>query len=342
MKVKSAIFSLTLGVFLFSCESDKEFTNSLIDFNQEKELQGYHFGEKISFPEEITKNIDKVNISFGEEESDDLTITPKYFHLGGNKVNFNIQTKGGKNIQQEAIINVFTDNGEKNINYTIAKEYPHSTENFVQGFELEGNTIYESEGGQGNSHILKYQLGQTHPTVSIPQSEEIFAEGCTVIGDKIYQLTWLNKKGFIYDKATLKLIKEFDYPNSLGEGWGLTYDGEHLIVSDGSNQLYFLDPENPSEMVKTIFVAGNQRAYPRLNELEYHNGFIYANVWQEPIIVKINPKTGEAVGKFDFSEIVKKHTTADDDVLNGITFKGDNMLITGKNWNTIYEVSITN
>ena len=156
----------------------------------------------------------------------------------------------------------------------------------------------------------------------------------------MYQLTWQNKKGFIYDKSSLKLLSEFPYPNVMGEGWGLTYDGKNLIASDGTKNLYFLDVNDPSKMVKYISVAGNTEVYDQLNELEYYNGFVYANVWQKPIILKINPKSGEVLAKIDFSEIVKKHNTGTDDVLNGIAFKGQNMLVTGKNWDKIYEVKI--
>ena len=148
------------------------------------------------------------------------------------------------------------------------------------------------------------------------------------------------KKGFVYDKSTLKLIADFPYPNKISEGWGLTYDGKDLIISDGTKNIYFVSPENPQNILKTISVAGSTEVYDRINELEYHNGFIYANVWQRPYVLKINPQTGEVVGRLDFSEIAKKHTTNEDDVLNGVTFKGENMLITGKNWDKIYEVKI--
>ena len=127
----------------------------------------------------------------------------------------------------------------------------------------------------------------------------------------------------------------------MGEGWGLTYDGKNLIASDGTKNLYFLNSSAPSKLVKYISVAGNNEVYDQLNELEYYKGNIYANVWHKPIILKIDPKTGEVVGKYDFSAIAKKYTDIDSEaVLNGIAFKGENMLITGKNWDKIYEVKI--
>lgn len=327
-------------MLVMSCNNNDKVLNALADYNNEMVSQGYHFGDKIELPKEVTDNAESIVISFGEKESSNLTIDPKYFTLGDNAVTFNIKTKGGETLYQDATINVYSKSPETAINYEVIAEYPHDPKNFVQGFQIDGNTIYESDGQHGSSKILKYTLGDTKPIASTTQPEEFFSEGSTIVGDKVYQLTWQNKKGFIYDKNTLALQSEFPYPNVMGEGWGLTYDGKNLIASDGTKNLYFLDVKDPSKMVRFISVAGTNSVYEKLNELEYYKGFIYANVWQKTYILKINPANGEVVGKFDFSEIAKKNTKGEDDVLNGIAFKGDNMLVTGKNWPTIYEVAI--
>ena len=339
MKIRTliAVFAFSL---LVSCNKDKEILNTLNDYNISMESKGYHFGDALQLPKEVTENAESISISFGDKETSNLVIDPEYFTLGDNAVTFNIKKKNGEIITQDATVNVFAKTPEAKLNYEIIKEYPHDPKSFVQGFLLEGNTVYESDGQNGSSRILKYTLGATTPIVETPQSDEIFSEGAAIVGDKIYQLTWQNKKGFIYNKSDLSLISEFAYPNVIGEGWGLTYDNKNLILSDGTKNIYFLDVKDPSKIVRYISVAGNTEAYDKLNELEYHKGFIYANVWQQPVILKINPANGEVVGKFDFTEIAKKHTTNSDDVLNGIAFKGDNMLITGKNWDKIYEVSI--
>ena len=339
MKIRTliAVFAFSL---LVSCNKDKEILNTLNDYNISMESKGYHFGDALQLPKEVTENAESISISFGDKETSNLVINPEYFTLGDNAVTFNIKKKNGEIITQDATVNVFAKTPEAKLTYEIVKEYPHDPKSFVQGFLLEGNTVYESDGQNGSSRILKYTLGTTNPIVETPQSDEIFSEGAAIVGDKIYQLTWQNKKGFIYNKSDLSLISEFAYPNVIGEGWGLTYDNKNLILSDGTKNIYFLDVKDPSKIVRYISVAGNTEAYDKLNELEYHKGFIYANVWQQPVILKINPANGEVVGKFDFTEIAKKHTTNSDDVLNGIAFKGDNMLITGKNWDKIYEVSI--
>lgn len=340
--MKFRIWSAAFAFFvLVSCNKDKEILNSLNDYNTSMESKGYHFGDKLSLPKEVTDNAESISISFGDKETNQLTIDPKYFSLGDNAVTFNIKKKDGSNLVQDATINVFAKTPEANLTYKIIKEYPHDVKNFVQGFQLEGNTIYESDGQNGESRILKYNLGSTTPIASTPQDKEVFSEGATIVGNKIYQLTWQNKKGFIYDKNSLKLLGEFPYSNLIGEGWGLTYDGKDLLLSDGTKNIYFLNPAKPEDVVRTISVAGNSEVYDQLNELEYHDGYLYANVWQKPIILKIDPKNGEVVGKFDFSALAKENTKGSDDVLNGIAFKGNNMLITGKNWPKIYEVEIT-
>lgn len=339
MKIRTliAVFAFTI---LVSCNKDKEILNTLNDYNISMESKGYHFGDALALPKDVTENAESISISFGDKETSNLVIDPEYFTLGDNAVTFSIKKKNGEIITQDATINVFAKTPEAKLTYEIVKEYPHDPKSFVQGFLLEGNTVYESDGQNGSSRILKYTLGTTTPIVETPQSDEIFSEGAAIVGDKVYQLTWQNKKGFIYNKSDLSLISEFVYPNVIGEGWGLTYDTKNLILSDGTKNIYFLDVRDPSKIVRYISVAGNTEAYDQLNELEYHKGFIYANVWQKPVILKINPANGEVVGKFDFTEIAKLHTTNSDDVLNGIAFKGDNMLITGKNWNKIYEVAI--
>ena len=314
--------------------------NKLNTYNLEMESTGYHFGDDLKLPAEVTNNAESISISFGDKETTSMKIDPEFYTLGDNAVTFVIKKKDGAVLNQDATINVYAKNPEAIINYEIVQEYPHDPKNFVQGFQLEGNTIYESDGQLKESRILKYTLGNTTPIAQTKQADDIFSEGATIIGDKIYQLTWRNKKGFIYDKNSLKLLGEFPYNNMIGEGWGLTYDGENLIASDGTKNLYFLNVSDPSKLVKYISVAGNTEAFDQLNELEYKDGFIYANVWQKPIILKINPANGEVVGKLDFSEVAKKHTTDSDNVLNGIAFKGENMLVTGKNWDKIYEIKL--
>ncbi|MGZ5263176.1 MAG: glutaminyl-peptide cyclotransferase, partial [Kaistella sp.] len=260
MKIRTliAVFALTI---IISCNKDKEILNTLNDYNISMESKGYHFGDALGLPKEVTENAESISISFGDKETSSLVVDPKFFTLGDNAVTFNIKKKNGEIITQDATINVFAKTPEAKLNYAIVKEYPHDPKNFVQGFQLEGNTVYESDGQKGSSRILKYNLGSTTPIAETPQPDEIFSEGATIVGDKIYQLTWQNKKGFVYNKSDLSLISEFAYPNVIGEGWGLTYDNKNLILSDGTKNIYFLDVNDPSKIVRYISVAGNTEAY---------------------------------------------------------------------------------
>lgn len=338
---KSFFIAFIFSIFLMSCNKDKEILNSLNSYNLEMESTGYHFGDQLKIPRDVQNNSESISISFGDKETSSLTIDEKFYTLGDNAVTFIIKKKDGTVLNQDATINVFAKNPEADLKFEIVGEYPHDPKNFVQGFQLEGNTIYESDGQTGESRLIKYNLGKTDPIAENKQANDIFSEGATIVGDKIYQLTWRNKKGFIYDKNSLKLLGEFNYNNMIGEGWGLTYDGKNLILSDGTKNLYFLDASDPSKLVRYISVAGHTSAYDQLNELEYYKGFIYANIWQKPIILKINPSNGEVVGKFDFTDLASKYTQdPTNDVLNGIAFKGDNMFITGKLWPKIFEVKI--
>ncbi len=275
MKIRTliAVFAFTI---LVSCNKDKEILNTLNDYNISMESKGYHFGDALTLPKDVTENAESISISFGDKETSKLVVDPEFFTLGDNAVTFNIKKKNGEIITQDATINVFAKTPEAKLNYEIVKEYPHDAKSFVQGFLLEGNTVYESDGQNGSSRILKYALGSTTPIAETPQSDEIFSEGAAIVGDKVYQLTWQNKKGFIYNKSDLSLISEFAYPNVIGEGWGLTYDNRNLILSDGTKNIYFLDVKDPSKIVRYISVAGNTEAYDQLNELEYYKGHIYA------------------------------------------------------------------
>lgn len=335
-KIALPLLCITL---LFSCNKDKEILNSLNEYNLTMEQQGYRFGDKIKLPNNVTENA-QVTISVGDRELKEFSISPENFSLGANAVTFNIKKEGGEILKQDALIYVYAKEKEKEVKFSLVKEYPHDAKAFVQGFEMHGDVIYESNGQNGESRVWKYQLGQTTPMKQTFMADEYFGEGLTLVGDMVYQLSWHHKKGFIYDKNNLNLLAEFLYPSEIGEGWGLCYDGKYLLMSDGSHQIYFIDPKDTLKVVKKISVAGYSSVYEKINELEYYNGYIYANLWQQPFVIKIDPNTGEVLEKLDLSIFVQKHTKNEDDVLNGITFKGGNMLVTGKYWDKIYELKL--
>ncbi|WP_163715415.1 glutaminyl-peptide cyclotransferase [Mangrovibacterium lignilyticum] len=225
--------------------------------------------------------------------------------------------------------------------YEIVHTYPHNTEHFTQGLEVHENKFYESTGQNGKSGIYLFNLQNGDVLKEYKMEEKYFGEGITIVNDKIYQLTYKAQKGFVYDLNSFARVDSFTYTTP--EGWGLTHDGEYLIKTDGSEFLDFLDPETFS-VLKRIAVYDNNGAVTNLNELEYYDGYVYANIWQTNFAVKIDPVTGKVAAKIDFSGLmsVMYNPAKPIDVLNGIAFNKANgkMYVTGKLWPSLFEVKL--
>jgi len=224
--------------------------------------------------------------------------------------------------------------------YSITQIYPHDPSAFTQGFtfDSEGNLL-EGTGINGASSLRQVNLVDGKILQQINLSYEYFGEGITVVDNKIVQLTWQNKIGFIYDRETLALLDNF---NLNTEGWGLTYDGKYLIMSDGTDTLYFLDTTT-YKTTNSINVYDGNGPVENLNELEYINGTIYANIWHSSKIAIINPTTGQVEAYIELEDLTQTYTTKDSEaVLNGIAYNTQTkqLYITGKNWSNIYEIEI--
>ena len=221
----------------------------------------------------------------------------------------------------------------------IVATYPHDPQAFTQGlFWLDGH-LYESTGRIGGSTIRKVALddGRVLQSASIPAG--LFGEGIVDWGAQILSITWQDGTGFRWDRKTLRRIGTFRYP---GEGWGLTQDGRNIIMSDGTAQLRFLDPATLRER-RRLTVTDRGRPIDRLNELEWVNGEIFANVWQTARIARIDPKSGKVTGWIDLAPLAAEHGGGDPDkVLNGIAYDRarDRLFVTGKNWPRLYEVDL--
>ncbi|HWS53301.1 MAG TPA: glutaminyl-peptide cyclotransferase, partial [Pyrinomonadaceae bacterium] len=197
----------------------------------------------------------------------------------------------------------------------------------------------ESTGQYGESTLRRVDLktGKVLKQVAVPP--QFFGEGLTLFGGKLYQLTWQGKRGFVYDPATFEKKGEFKYD---GEGWGLTHDGESLILSDGTNQLRFIDPQT-FRVTRTVSVFDGGRPLRDLNELEYVRGEIYANIWHDDRIVRLDPRTGKVLGWIDLRGIIPRSELSDEEaVLNGIAYDeaGDRLFVTGKLWPKLFEIKL--
>ena len=224
--------------------------------------------------------------------------------------------------------------------YKVITEYKHDKNAYTQGLEFYNNQLYESTGLNGKSTLRKsdYISGEILNIVKLDY--EYFGEGLTIINDKIYQLTWKNNVGFIYDLDFNK-IGNFDYGKSK-EGWGLCNDGSFIYKSDGTNKIWILDPETLEE-IRFIEVLTNRSKIKNINELEYIDGKIYANTYQfnRDVVIVINPLNGAVEKVIDFSGIRDRVTQKPDlDVMNGIAYFDGKMFVTGKNWDKLFEVKI--
>lgn len=223
--------------------------------------------------------------------------------------------------------------------YSIVNRFPHDPQAFTQGLEWHKGAVYEGTGKFGHSSLRRVDLKTGVVKQRIEYPDDIFGEGITVFLDKIFQLTWTNRILFVYNKDDLSLVETFSYPR---QGWGLTHDHRNLIASDGSSTLYFLDPETLVER-KKITVQDNGLKIQYLNELEYIDGRIFANIFRSDRIAMINPGNGAVEGWIDLSGLREELRLDNPEaVLNGIMFdrEGDRLFITGKYWPTLFEIRL--
>ncbi|HEY0743286.1 MAG TPA: glutaminyl-peptide cyclotransferase [Chryseosolibacter sp.] len=233
-----------------------------------------------------------------------------------------------------------TKNDPLLMSYGVRAQWPHDTQAFTQGLVIHEGKLYESTGQEGESWVgvIDVKTGKPEKKVDLPK--EYFGEGITILNNKIYQLTWTSKIGFIYDLETFKRIGTFDYTTA---GWGITHDTKNLIMSDGSNKLTYLDTVS-LKPVRTLSVTDDNGPVKDLNELEYIEGFIFANIWQTNNIVKIDPQSGKVVGRLDLSQLARDAQMRSPrvDVLNGIAYHPTTkmVLVTGKYWPMTYVIQL--
>ena len=222
--------------------------------------------------------------------------------------------------------------------YTLVDMYPHDTNAFTEGLVYSDGFLYESTGLYGSSSLRRVDLTTGNVLQEVALPNQYFGEGITIVNNTIIQLTWQSHIGFVYDKTTFALLGNFTYPT---EGWGLTYDGKQLIMSDGSDNLYFLEPTTFQRRGQIQVRDGNTPVV-NINELEYINSDIYANIWETHTIVVINPETGQVKALIDLTGLPSATTLNPEAVLNGIAYdtKNDRLYVTGKDWPNLYQIKL--
>ena len=260
---------------------------------------------------------------------------------GNSGLRVRVFPSGGNAENQSRQITFLSDLVPKEYGFSIVREYPHDVKAYTQGLHFEDGWLYEGTGNYGTSSLRQVRLetGEVQRIRNLDNS--LFGEGVTILGERIYQLTYKSQVGFIYDKSTFEEIQKVYYQNR--EGWGLTHNGSELIMSDGTHVIYFLDPELFT-VNRQIEVYHNQGKADSLNELEYIDGKIWANRYYTDEIVIIDPETGKVEGRINLKGLLKtsdrKPTT---DVLNGIAWDKENrrLFVTGKFWPKLFEIKLT-
>jgi len=331
--------SIVFLVFLlvFNCDSDK---SGGFKIQIDSSSSSIYLGDEISLKITSSNNkaIDSINYFLNNNKVDNP------IKLNSNKVGENFAKvdiySNGKKISLNKKFDIYSNIKPELMTYEIIDEFSHDQKAYTQGLEIYENFLFESTGLNGKSSLRKINFNTWEIIKMINLEYEYFGEGLTVLNDKIYQLTWKNKIGFIYD-LELNNIGIFNYENSK-EGWGLCNDGNYIYKSDGTSKIWRLDP-NTLEEVDFIDVMTDKSRIKNINELEYIDGKIYANTYQQnrDVVIVINPSNGIVENVIDFSGLRDKVLqTPDLDVMNGIAFNNGKLFVTGKNWDKVFEVKI--
>lgn len=342
MKVKYFSWFILFLILLNSCKEDEKYL-SITSNTVALSSQQFKFGDKL----ELTFTAEKFEVDSVSVNINGKNLNKKPFVIDSTKANYGVNAlkityhyDNGNTYDEYGRVNVLSSKAEKVMSYNVLETFFHNDKSFTQGLFYENGMIYESSGLYQKSFLVKYPIGSKTYTDETKQAGKYFAEGIEKFGNHIYQLTWQERTILKHDFETLDLVGELPLPGSIKEGWGICTDGKQLIISDGTQYLYFAEvTDNQLLMKGALQIVGQNRIYERLNELEFINGYVYANVWQENIIIKINPKNGVVEGVLDLTALTKGKSR--EQVLNGIA-KIDNqtLLVTGKNWKEMYKIRV--
>ncbi len=345
-------FLFILTVFMNCAQSSSHSRRPVTSIQLEPKKKSFKLGEelKVNMQTKLKEGIlDKVEIFVDGkliQTSNNLTNSINFktinFGVGKHIVKISAIKKDGVSGDNYEEIFVKSDCKPIKYSYQIIAVYPHNTSHFTQGLEFHENMLYEGTGQEGSSYIyqVNLQTGKTQKEYKL--DNQYFGEGITILNNKIYQLTYKNKIGFVYDINTLKLLNTWKYKSN--EGWGLTNDGQYLIMSDGTENIYFIYPDNFREE-RNIQVCNEYNLVKNINELEYIKGEIWANIWTTETIVIIDPKTGKVTGEVNLSGLsgtILQNQKEQIDVMNGIAWNpvSDKIYVTGKLWPKIFEIKL--
>lgn len=335
---------VVLLVFVASCNTQKKASRFRFDTPEAGTLVqlGQTVPLKLVFPEDVS-SFDSVVYSMDGEvlarktDSTVVSLNTENAAFGSRTLSAKLYHNGEERVAYSNIVVVPPT--PKRYSFNVVAEYPHDSDAYTQGLEYENGFLYESTGRERQSTLRKVNLQTGEAVQRISLDDEYFGEGMAIVGDRIIQLTYRSGKGFVYQKATFAKAAEFPY-GSFKEGWGLCFDGDRLILSDGTSRLYFLNKDTYAEE-GFIEVYDDSGPLGSLNELEYINGKIYANLYTKDVIVIIDPRTGAVEGEINLIGIYPDKADYDNE-LNGIAYdrQGDRLFVTGKLWDKLYHIEL--
>lgn len=331
-------------LFFLACGEGNTSATSLFDIQLEGNKKQFQQNEStaISINNKKEKMIDKVTYSIDGVQ---LPINNNKMTLNtsklGNKTLKAVVEYEGTSVELSKKIKILAEHAPQVYTYEIVNEYPHDIKAYTQGLEFHNDTLYESTGKKGTSWLRKIDFKSGNVLQQIDLDNSLFGEGITIMNGKIYQLTWQSRTGFIYDLNDFKKIDNFQYGESK-EGWGLANDGTKIFKSDGTEKIWFLNPETLVEegYIETVT---NKSIFNKANELEFVEGKLYANVYQKESMMIIDATTGAIEGVVNFGGLKKKVTQHEAiDVLNGVAYHPERktFFVTGKKWDKLFEVKI--
>ncbi|WP_163410364.1 glutaminyl-peptide cyclotransferase [Flavobacterium ajazii] len=349
MKKHNFLTAILLGITLIGCGDKNKGENSLFTIDDSAFPAHFLPQEAISIAvlNPKSKEIDSIAYFVNDKRVGSTKGTEKFkFELKDQKLGYQYLKAtvyfGSDSSDATKRVELVSNVNPKLLKYKIVNTFPHDKKDFTEGLEFYNDTLYESTGQEGASFIKKYDYKTGKVFKKIDLDSKYFGEGITFINGKLFQLTYKNKKGFIYDAKTLKLDKTFDYEKQI-EGWGMTNDGKHIYQTDGTEKIWKVDPST-QKMIDYINVYSGTSKIKAVNELEWINGKIYTNVWFKDAVAVVNPESGAVEGILDLSGLRKLTTgTTTDDVLNGIAYnpKTKTIFVTGKNWDKMFEITVS-
>ena len=348
MKKYNLLSIILLGSIFVGCNGSKSATEKYFSFDESNFKSEYNNDDSISLRllNGENKKIDSIVYFFNDKNIgskknlDNLTFSLKDQKLGYQNLKALVYFEG-ENEEITSRIELVSNVTPKLLNYKIVNTFPHDTSSFTEGLEFYRDTLFEGTGLRGFSKLLKtdYKTGKIYKSLKLEDS--YFGEGITFINNKLFQLTWEEKTGFIYNVDTWKLEKTFAYDKPI-EGWGMTNDGKVIYESDGTEKIWKMDPAT-QKMIDYVNVYSGSSKIKSVNELEYINGKIYCNIWQKDAIAVVNPENGKVEAIINLAGLRKFIKYAEAEVLNGIAYnpKTKTIFVTGKKWEKLFEINVS-